>query len=149
MFAQYKSGIGVKGNWYKLGLNYKVFVNDSSKNALDLELDFQETGFEFIGLYNWQVPFKNVSNLYWYYGVGLNMGRWDNDVTTQISAGIDAQIGIEFVPQEIPIVFSIDYTPNFSVGRLRTKSTDATSSVSGFWGRNIALGVKYVFGKTK
>lgn len=144
--AQYQSAIGLKVNHYKLGINYKVFV--SEKNALDLELDFQETGIEFIGLYNWQVPITAVEGLYWYYGFGMNAGRWANAGIRELSIGIDGQIGIEYTPVDIPFAFSIDYTPNFSVANTKVIASDTYSWRSAFWRQNWAIGIKYTFGKS-
>lgn len=147
MKGQYDAALGLKVNHYKAAINYKLFLSDSTNTLLDLELGFQETGLEFIGLYNWQVPFQKASNLYWYYGVGANLGHWKSGIVTQVSIGIDAQIGIEYVPQEIPFAFSFDYTPNFSFANIHDEVSDRNSWGSGFWTRNWTIGIKYVFGK--
>ena len=138
--GQYKNAVGVKVNHYKLAANLKHFISDV--NALDLEVGFQKDGVEFIGLYNWQVPVSNVSGLYWYYGFGLNLGCWSDDWSRRVSFGIDGQIGLEYVPSEIPIVFSIDYTPNYSIQDIYTKSIDTHDKTSGFWRENWTIGIK-------
>ena len=129
--AQYDAALGLKFNHYKGAINYKMFLSDSTNTALDLELGFQETGIEFIGLHNWQVPFSGVKHLYWYYGVGINAGVWDGPVR-DISIGIDGQVGVEYVPSEIPIVFSVDFTPNYSLQNSYSKEYDGTHGAEGF-----------------
>jgi len=146
--AQYDGAMGLKLNDYKIAVNYKKFLSDSTNTLLDLELGFQETGVEFIGLYNWQVPFVKVSNLYWYYGVGMNLGRWNDHLETRLSIGVDAQVGLEYVPAEVPLAFSLDYTPNFSVASIHNKVFDTRGIDKGFWARNWTVGVKYTFGKS-
>jgi len=144
--AQYSKALGLKVNHYKAAINYKIFLTDSTNTVLDLELGFQETGLEFIGLFNWQVPFAKSNQLFWYYGIGANIGRWENGIITFVSLGIDAQIGIEYVPSEIPIAFSFDYTPNFSFSNAHDDYSGRSSWGSGFWKENWAMGIKYTFG---
>jgi hypothetical protein len=144
--SQYDVAIGLKVNHYKAAINYKMFLSDSTNTLLDLELGFQETGFEFIGLYNWQVPITGAKGLYWYYGVGFNTGLWDG-LVRDINVGIDGQVGIEFVPIDIPIAFSLDYTPNFSLKNSYSKEYDRSSWGKGFWVQNWTLGIKYIIGR--
>lgn len=144
--GQYDAALGLKANHYKIAVNYKFFLSDSSSNALDLELGFQEYGVEFIGMYNWQVPINQLKGLYWYYGVGFNSGVWDGPVR-DINIGADLQVGVEFVSSQIPIAFSLDYTPNFSLKHSYSKEFESGSWGSGFWFENWTFGVKYFFGK--
>ncbi len=139
--GQYATAIGVKVNHYKLAANVKHFVSET--NALDLELGFQETGVEFIGLYNWQVPVTNVEGLYWYYGLGFNLGCWSDPAFRTVSFGVDGQVGMEYVPAEIPIVFSIDYIPNFSIQDIYNKGINDHTKASGFWKENWTIGIKF------
>lgn len=145
--GQYSSAVGLKMNHYKVAVNYKMFLSDSTNTVLDLELGFQEFGVEFIGLYNWQVPVNAAKGLYWYYGFGVNAGCWDGPVRI-ISVGVDAQIGLEFIPSEIPVAFSIDYTPNLSANNAYSKELDVHSwGRPQFWAKNWTIGIKYTFGK--
>jgi hypothetical protein len=142
--AQYNSALGVKHNHYKGAINYKIFLSDSSNAVLDLEFGFQRYGVEFIGLYNLQYPFSGVEHLYWYCGIGVNAGLWDGPVR-DISVGVDGQVGLEFVPLEIPIIFSLDYTPNFSLQNSYSKEYNSGSWGAGFWFKNWTSGMRYRF----
>ncbi len=141
----YVSAGGLKFNHYKLALNYKIFLSDSTNSALDLEFGFQQYGVEFIGLHNWQRAIPGVKSMHYYYGIGFNAGLWDGPVR-DINIGIDGQIGVEFVPDQIPVVFSLDYTPNFSLKNSYSKYFDSHTWGSGPWLENWTFGVKYRFG---
>jgi len=90
------------------GLTYKVFLNKSS--GLEFLLSFPPSSLIFTGLYEYNMPVKNVKLLYWYIGCGGHIG-FDNDESV---IGFDLIVGLEYKIPDIPISVSLDLKPSFN-----------------------------------
>lgn len=128
---QYKTAIGIKGDWSNLGYDMAQFSIKHFFNAPNaLEANFG-AGRNFIyleGLYLYNSPLRN--NFDWYAGGGLDMGYFGNTNTGRIdtqssngfASGITGVFGVEHTFDFIPINVALDagptvrVIPNFAVG---------------------------------
>ena len=114
-FSQaYSSALGVRVNHNYGGLTYKQFIGGNKALDFTLSANFGN-GFGLTGLYEIHVPLKDIPALNWYYGAGAHIGLWSNNTVSQVSIGVDGVVGIEWVPEEVPFAFSVDYIPSFSI----------------------------------
>ncbi len=137
IFAQYKTAVGARLGFFN-GLTAKHFLND--RNAVEGILSFRWDGFVITGLYVWQKPFPDVSNLEWFIGGGAHIGFWGegryNWGTNQAYTivGADFIIGLEYTFADIPLSLSLDYKPAFNfVG------------FNNWWYDGGALSIRYTF----
>lgn len=149
----YKKSLGLRINDGYAGVTYKYFT--SAKSALDftLNVDF-DSGFGLTGLYEIHVPTNLAPRLSWYYGVGAHghLAGGDNG-SNSIGLGVDGVIGLEYAASEIPVAFSVDYIPSFSVTTVSEPdnwpdNVDWDGTSSGFNFENWTVGIKYTFIKS-
>ncbi len=119
----------------------------SSENRLELDLgwrnrsDYYNKGYDdntikFTGLYQWVWEIDNCFN--WYAGVGGGLGSWSTKNDTSGSfVYIAGDIGIEYNFDEVPIMLSLDFRPEFGFGGNKYYRNN--------YGSDIALGIRYRF----
>ena len=137
-YAQdYNTAIGVRlGSG--TGITVKHFI--ASNRALEGILDTRWNGVRITGLYEVHKGIPNAAGLGWYYGVGAHVGFWSsrnrrNDFgNASAVVGIDGIIALDYTFNELPINLSLDWKPAFNI-----------VGYSGFWGDEIAVGVRYAF----
>ena len=148
--AQYisKNALGLRlGSNDGLGGEISFQRKLSSENRLELDLgwrnrsDYYNTGYDdntikFTGLYQWVWEIDNGFN--WYAGVGGGLGSWSTKNDTSGSfVYIAGDIGIEYDFDEVPIMLSLDFRPEFGFGGNKYYRNN--------YGSDIALGIRYRF----
>lgn len=139
-YAEAQSAIGVRfGGLQRLGgeISYQQALGS---NRLEVDLGFNfDDGYDAIGvvaIYQWVMPINAFPKGFnWYAGVGADAGIWSYEVIdeTDISAGVDGQLGIEY-NFDFPLQLSLDWRPRFVIA----PGTD-------FGGGDIAFGARYRF----
>jgi len=115
----------------------------SQNNRLELDLGWRNNNrdnndidaFKLTGIYQWVWNIDGGFN--WYAGVGGGIGSWeeknyDNNGTFAFFAG---DIGIEYGFEDVPILLSLDFRPEFG----------GSGYYENNYGSDIALGVKFKF----
>ena len=87
---------------------------------------------------------EDVSGLGWFYGGGAHLGSWNsgsnnpywagNNYKGSTILGIDGIIGLDYVLEDLPLNFSLDFKPAINL-----------INGGGFWGDDFALSVRYIF----
>lgn len=135
--STYKNAIGGRFGEAN-GVTFKTFVNN--QDALDFILNFQSRGnysyFRLTGLYEIHKPFQNAAGLRYYYGAGATLGsrkdkRYDD---SQLLAGIDGVLGLDYKFDGAPINLSLDWKPELVIA----PDTD-------FEARGLGLSVRFTF----
>jgi hypothetical protein len=121
---QYKTAIGVRGDWSNLKndlaqLSLKHFLND--RNALEVNLGFGER-------YVWSEFNHHINQplnkeLDWYLGYGMNLGYWNTNYDNRYDAaersgfwwGFGGLLGLEFTTKVFPLNFALDAGPAVSL----------------------------------
>lgn len=111
--AQYSTSIGLRFGTFS-GITVKHFIG--SGNAVEgLATWYYNDGFVIGGLYEFQKPFPDVDNLYWYIGGGIHagFGRYNHEKYEDeyFVFGGDAIIGLEYTFREVPFNIGIDWKP--------------------------------------
>lgn len=106
-------------------------------NFLEAEIGAGYGGLMLEGVYNWMLveSVGDVSNLNLYAGPGLALGVWQN----AFSAGLSAQLGLEYSFDAIPIQLSLDIRPKFGFNGSTFWTTGLT------YGLVPHLGIRYLF----
>lgn len=116
----------------------------SKKNRLEVDLGWRNSNevdaIKIAGLYQWVWNIDGGFN--WYAGVGAGVGSWDNNNSDNNDYDDDGvfvfaagDIGIEYGFDEVPILLSLDFRPEFGDNGY---SDDNYNS-------DIALGIKFQF----
>ena len=137
-YAQdYNTAIGVRlGSG--TGITIKHFIESNA--ALEGILDTRWEGVRITGLYEVHKKIPNANGLGWYYGVGAHIGFWSNRnlrnefANASAIIGIDGIIALDYTFKELPLNLSVDWKPAFNI-----------IGYSGFWGDEIAVGIRYAF----
>jgi hypothetical protein len=135
-YAQYETGLGARLGFFN-GLTAKHFLNE--QNAIEGILSFRWDGFIVTGLYEWQKPFPDVSNLDWFIGGGAHIGFWGEGkynwgtYQTYTIVGVDFIIGLEYIFENAPVSLSLDWKPAFNI-----------IGFTNWWGDGMALSVRYI-----
>ncbi|MEX2511896.1 MAG: hypothetical protein WD398_03230 [Cyclobacteriaceae bacterium] len=120
------------------GLTIKHFIKDNT--ALEGIIHSRYRGVILTGLYEVHKDINDVRGLRWFYGGGGHVGFWGSSIgrydsyrnTTII--GIDGIIGLDYLFEDFPLNVSLDYKPAFNL-----------TGVTGFWGTESALSLRYAF----
>jgi hypothetical protein len=139
----YKNAIGLRAGNYS-GITYKQFIN--SKNAFEiyglLRLYDKYNVANFTGVYQVHNGIPNVSTLKWYYGFGATVGFNSYKSTylgkkiTGANIGILGTVGLDLALTEIPIGFSVDWSPTFFL-----------NNDGGFYGDYAHFAIRYILGR--
>ena len=124
----YKLGVGVKVGKFSSGVSGKYFIGVDNSTAIEASLTVKKnfgTGL-LTGFYIKQIPFFNHSlkiPLDIYFGAGAHVatykegyyrirnGEKDSYYGRGISMGVDAVVGLEYVPAKWPVSFSVEAIP--------------------------------------
>ncbi len=124
----YDLGVGVKLGKFSSGITGKYFIGTDNSKAIEASLTVKKnfgTGL-LTGFYIKQIPFFNSSlkiPLDIYFGAGAHIatykegyyrirnGAKDSYYGSGISMGVDAVLGLEYVPARWPISFSLEAIP--------------------------------------
>ena len=118
---QYESAVGVRAGYYFTG-TYKKFVNETNAFEAYLGLSGYYGGVVVGALYQIHKPLENlgVDNLQWYYGGGAYAGTGGYWNDANFYAGLNLNIGLDYVFDEFPINVSVDWAPGINlVGGIR------------------------------
>ena len=139
----YKNAIGLRAGSYS-GISYKQFV--SAKNAFEiyglLRIYDKYNFTNFTGVYQVHNDIPNVSALKWYYGFGATVGfngyknTYLGKKITGANIGILGTVGLDLALKDIPISFSLDWSPTFYL-----------NNGGGFYGDYAHFAIRYILGR--
>jgi len=135
----YSNAIGFRGGLSN-GITGKHFLGNNS--AVEGILATRWNGLNVTALYELhKFNMFDTERLNLYYGAGAHIGfwngaevKWVDDSATYVVLGIDGIVGLEYNFTEVPLNVSIDYKPAFNL-----------IGVTGFWGDEFALSLRYIF----
>ena len=108
----YEHAAGVRAG-YSSGFTYKGFLKHST-GAVEIDAYYNNHGLNLTALYaQHYVPFRSKRWMI-YAGGGLFGGEWEEE----LSLGISAVGGIEFVVRDLPLNFGLDWKPMLNVYRI-------------------------------
>ncbi len=122
---EYNSGIGLRAG-LNPGITGKIFMarHSAFKNMRALEgiVAVRFKGVAVTGLFEFHKEVFDTKGLYLYFGGGMHVASWNSDEVywetdhtgMQTYAGIDGIIGLEYVIQDIPLTFGMDWKPNLN-----------------------------------
>lgn len=128
---QYKTAVGIKGDWSSLNVDLAQFSVKhffSAPNAIEANLGAGRRFIWIEGLYLYNHPLK--SDFDWYAGGGVDFGYWntnydnryDKATHTGFWSGVTGVFGAEYTFDFIPLNFALDagptirMIPDFEVG---------------------------------
>jgi hypothetical protein len=135
-------GVKVGGNkGFDTALSFQKSLNSS--NRLEANIGARNavkyTGWFFQGNYQWVMPL--YEELQWYTGVGAGLGNWSAKKQYsylddgKMFVAVNGVVGIEYLFQEYPLLFSIDLTPR--IGFINIWDNPV--------GADLAVSLRYVF----
>lgn len=130
---QYNTAVGLRLG-YDSGLTLKHFFAPAT--AGEFILAASPRYFQLTGLYEYQQPVPDVSNLDWYLGIGAHIGGIYKDRDQYDGAfllGADLIAGVEYVFPTVPFTVSLDWKPSFNF----------TNSYNDYWYSGFALSIRY------
>ena len=108
----YEHSAGIRAG-YSSGITYKGFLRYQMA-AFEVEALYNHHGLNLSVLYEHHLePFRNERWLI-YFGGGAFGGNWEDE----LSAGIAAIGGIEYIVRDLPINFSLDWRPMMNIFRV-------------------------------
>lgn len=130
----YNWSVGLRGGVAGVSLVGKHYFNE--KNSLDLaaSLFYKGWGFEFSGLYEWNLPVTDGLNFY--YGPGAQIGALPAGEINAFCVGVEGVAGLEYKFASAPIALFFDYRPRITI---------TVGSGVGFGYLDFGLGVKFCF----
>ena len=111
----------------------------SNNNRIEADLGWRNSkevdAFKLTGIYQWVWNIDGGFN--WYAGVGGGLGSWSNNSLNDSGTFVFAagDIGIEYGFEEVPILLSLDFRPEFG----------GSGYYSNNYGSDVALGIRYQF----
>lgn len=137
---QYKTALGLRING-GAGITARHFL--SGNQSIEGIMYTRWGGLNFTGLYNVNFPVFTEPGFNFFIGGGGHIGFWDADRNpwwdedekgNKTVVGLDGQIGLEYVFDDIPLNLALDWKPaiNF-IGS------------SNFYGGDFGLSVRYAF----
>ncbi|MBL7111322.1 MAG: hypothetical protein ISS19_05210 [Bacteroidales bacterium] len=123
---EYDSGIGVRAG-LNPGITGKIFMARHSvfktMGALEGIVAVRFKGVAVTGLYEFHTEVFDTKGLYLYFGGGIHVAYWDSEEVfwetdnsgMQTYAGLDGIIGLEYVVQDFPLTFGMDWKPNLNL----------------------------------
>jgi hypothetical protein len=100
----YEHAIGIKAG-YSSGIIYKMLAYRGG--ALSGQALYNNHGFQFTALYEYQFTPYAKKRLYYYAGGGLHAGDWEDE----FSLGIALSLGSEFVFRKAPLTAGLEWKP--------------------------------------
>ena len=133
-----KNALGLRlgdNNGFGAELSYQKGL--SNNNRLEADLGWRNnhsvSAFKSTGIYQWFWEIDNHFN--WYAGAGAGLGSWSASTSNGSFIYVAGNVGIEYHLEEVPIVLSLDYRPEFG----------GHGYFDNNYGADIALGIKYKF----
>lgn len=109
----------------------------SKNNRIEADLGWRNSkdvdAFKLTGLYQWVWDIDN--NFNWYAGVGAGLGSYSAPAANGTFVYLAGDIGIEYGFEQVPILLSLDFRPEFGGHGYYTNN----------YGSDIGLGIKYKF----
>ena len=114
--AQYRSAVGLRlggasGITAKMGLGKRVSVEG--------QITTRWGGVNFTALAEITQQLPDTPGLAWYYGIGGNIGFWDDPETdvneTKLFLGADGIVGMEYTFPAIPVNLAFDWKPYLNI----------------------------------
>jgi hypothetical protein len=138
----YRTALGLRLNG-GAGISCRHFLTD--KHSVEGILYTRWRGLNITGLYTVNTRVFTEPGFSFFIGGGAHMGFWDssrnpwwddnkNNNNSRLVIGVDGQIGLEYVFEEIPLNLSIDWKPAFNI-----------IGITNFWAGDAALSVRYTF----
>jgi hypothetical protein len=118
-------------------ISYQRALSDN--NRIEADLGWRNSkvvdAFKLTGIYQWVWNIDGGFN--WYAGVGGGLGSWSNNSINDSGTFVFAagDIGIEYGFEEVPILLSLDFRPEFG----------GSGYYSNNYGSDVALGIRYQF----
>ncbi|RYY35294.1 MAG: hypothetical protein EOP46_10535 [Sphingobacteriaceae bacterium] len=121
----YQTAVGLKFGGYENGVSAKYFFQPNT--ALEGIIGIRRGGVVVTGLYEIHAPAFNVDKFKFYYGFGAHIGgvgkgkyqRFGGDdefyTKSQILAGVDGVLGLEYIIPDSPIGISLDLNPRLEL----------------------------------
>jgi len=142
---EYDASIGVRAG-LNPGITGKIFLARHSvfktMGAFEGIAAARFKGAAFTVLYEFHKEVFDTRGLYLYFGGGIHVAYWDSDevfwetdnLGLNTYAGIDGIIGLEYVVQDFPVTFGMDWKPTINIIR------DTAGLID-----DIAVSVRYYF----
>jgi len=123
---EYDSGIGVRAG-LNPGITGKIFLARHSAfktmGAFEGIAAIRFKGVAVTALYEFHTEVFDTRGLYLFFGGGVHVAYWDSEEVfwetdntgMQTYAGLDGIIGFEYVVQDLPLTFGIDWKPNLNL----------------------------------
>ena len=119
---QYKTAIGIKGDWSSLDVDLAMFSVKhffSAPNAFEVNFGAGRRYVWVEGLYLYNQPLKGEFD--WYAGGGVDLGYWntnydnryDNATRSGFWGGATGLFGVEYTFSVVPLNFALDAGPTF------------------------------------
>lgn len=119
---QYKTAIGIKGDWSSLDVDLAQFSIKhffSAPNAFEFNFGAGRRFVWMEGLYLYNQPLKG--NFDWYTGGGIDLGYWNTNYDYQYNrsthsgfwGGATGLFGVEYTFSAVPLNFALDAGPTF------------------------------------
>ena len=100
----YEHAIGIKAG-YSSGVIYKMFADRNG--ALSGQALYNNHGFQFTALYDYQYTPYARKRLYYYAGGGVYAGNWEEE----FALGIALSLGSEFIFRKAPLIAGLQWKP--------------------------------------
>lgn len=119
---QYKTAIGIKGDWSSLNVDMAQFSVKhffAEPNAFEINFGAGRRFLWLEGLYLYNHPLKNDFD--WYVGGGVDLGYWNTNYDNRYDpathsgfwGGATGVFGVEYTFDVIPLNFALDAGPTF------------------------------------
>lgn len=133
-----KNAIGLRlGNNNGFGAEISYQRALSKNNRLEADFGWRNndnvSAFKLTGIYQWIWEIDN--NFNWYAGAGAGLGSWSAPTNNGSFVYVAGNVGVEYNFEEIPLLISIDYRPEFG----------GNGYFENNYGSDIALGIRYKF----
>jgi hypothetical protein len=105
----YNHAVGVRAG-YSSGISYKGF-RLHKMSAIEAEFLYNRNGLNITALYEYHLEPFHSKRAFIYLGGGPFGGKWDNE----LSLGVAAVAGFEYIVRDLPLNFSLDWKPMFNL----------------------------------
>jgi len=105
----YSHAVGIRAG-YSSGISYKGF-RLHRMSAIEAAFLYNRNGLNITALYEYHLEPFHSKRAFIYLGGGPFGGKWDNE----FSLGVAAVAGFEYTIRDLPLNFSLDWKPMFSL----------------------------------
>jgi hypothetical protein len=116
-------------------ISYQKALGSNNRGEINLGLRSSDgvNAVKIVGLYQW--VWLIDGNFNWYAGAGAGVGSWKSDYTSNFFGLLAGDIGVEYAFDELPILISLDFRPEFGLGDYYGRN----------YGSDIGFGIRYQF----